>query len=598
MEDEAQVVIVGAGPTGLMAANLLGQAGIHALLIERHAGLSDEARAITIDDEGLRICQAVGLADEIGRQACLNVQANYVSHKRLLAHVAPQQQPNGYPLISTFYQPSFEATLLRGARRFPNITASFGHTVETIQQDAHGVILTVSTPDGARRQVRCAYVLACDGGRSGLRQAAGIRLRPPRLRDLFYAPETDSGQAARSQRMMSQRSKERATQRWLIVEYPATNGRDSSGQIGQSKRITFYCNPARPAVSVQAPPDRQRWEFMLKPGEQDADLFDIETIEAMIAQAEATLPPALATRSHNERGPIDRKVVYTFYATIATAFSCGRIFLLGDAAHLMPPFGGQGMNSGLRDAYNLCWKLKLVIQGQASEHLLTSYQQERHTHVARMIVFSSLLGQIIMPTNPILAWGRNMLLRGIGRVSFLRAQLTEMRVRPQPRYTRGFLLPDPHTKLAGRLLPQPLVIQNGARVRLDEVLGPHFTLLRLSEDPPEEAFNEINSEEWTHLQLHFVCIRPRLATRTRGTQEARRAFRDSSSAAEAEKGASVVEDCEGVLAAFLHNRRDIFVLVRPDQYILGAFQVKQVREMKRTETLFSEMGLDKVLFLY
>lgn len=550
MVEKGQIVIVGAGPTGLMAANLLGKAGVATLLLEQHTGLSNEPRAITIDDEGLRICQAIGLADAVEAQLQPDISAYYVSRNHLLARVAPQQQPNGYPLISTFYQPDFEAALLQGLERFPHVEVRFEHTVEDLAQDADGVMLTVSTPDGARQHIRSAYVLACDGGKSRLRQASGIALRPPQLRDLFLAPSMHASQPVKARKRPGH-----PTQRWLVIDYSDHNK--------PSKRITFYCNPARPAVSVQAPQTHRRWEFMLKPSEQEKDFLDEKAITAMIKQAEATLPESLQI-TESEPVQINRKVVYRFYATIATAFSRGRVFLVGDAAHLMPPFGGQGMNSGLRDAYNLCWKLKLVMKGQASDHLLASYQQERYPHVAQMILFSSLLGRLIMPTNPLLACLRDIFFRSIGQLPFVRVQFTEMRVKPQPRYGEGYLLATKYIRLVGRQLPQPYVLQNGIRVRFDEVLGDDFVLLRLYEDPAE-AFTVLRDEKWARLNVRFICVQPRLATRYREY------YSDSGS----------VRDCDSVLEKFLRKQRDLFVLVRPDRYVMGAFHVKHIEKVRQ-----------------
>lgn len=592
--DKAQVVIVGAGPTGLMAANLLGQAGIATLVIEQHAGLSEEARAITIDDEGLRICQAVGLASEVCKQARLNMEAYYVSRKRLLVRVAPQRHFNGYPLISTFYQPDFERTLLRGLERFPRVNIHFGHTVKAIEQNEDGVTLTTWTMERTIQHVQCAYVLACDGGKSGLRQAVKIALRPPRLRDLFRGPSIQSKQHA-----TGSRRKKDTTQRWLVVDY--------KNQDRQSKEIIFYCNPARPAVSVQAPLGWRRWEFMLKPGERGEDLLNEEIITSMIKQAETTRPEglrAVEAESGDRHQEIERKVVYRFYASIATAFAHGRVFLLGDAAHLMPPFGGQGMNSGLRDAYNLCWKLKLVLEEQAPKRLLASYQRERYAHVARMIVFSDLLGRLIMPTNPLLAWARDIFIRGISRIPFVQAELSEMRVRPQPRYTQGFLLPAKRSKLVGRLLPQPDIMHNGVRVPLDNMLGDGFALLRLYEKP-DEAFIGIEGEVWARLRLRYICIVP--PTQPRRSFMARRwpsagepplinpqrhqhpllagAPLKAPSPVENENGKDispeVIRDCDGVLTDFLGNRQDLLVLVRPDRYIMGVFHMEQGKEKAR-----------------
>jgi 3-(3-hydroxy-phenyl)propionate hydroxylase len=608
--NKVQVIIVGAGPTGLMAANLLGQAGIDTLVIERRAGLSEEARAITIDDEGLRICQAVGLADALCKHALLNINAYYVSQQRLLVRVAPQHQPNGYPLISTFYQPDFEAILLKGIERFPSVRIHFGQTVETIEHYSDEVMLTVRMPDDTKYSLQCAYLLACDGGKSGLRQALGIALRPPRLRDLFYAPSIDPRVTTIPRGRPRSNGLERwldtkktlrqdsTTQRWLVIDY-----KDPSKQ---NEHIIFYCNPARPAVSVQGPDQRRRWEFMLKSGERDEDLLNEDTINSMIQQAEATLPQELQTaKSAVEPIQIERKIVYKFHATIASTFASGRVFLLGDAAHLMPPFGGQGMNSGLRDAHNLCWKLKLVIEGHASSRLLASYQQERYTHVARMITFSSLLGKLIMPTNPLLAWARDHIIRAACHIPFVQTQLSEMRVKPQsvvkPLSYSNFLvytgeartlreqrnLNDPHSgyrkhsgyceakgsKLIGRLLPQPYVTQGGTSLRLDEVFGTTFALLRLYEKP-DTAFIGFDDRVWTEMKLRLICVLPQQA----GQEQSKKlnAIEDGK-----HTNQEIIVDDDNVLKEFLQNRRDILLLIRPDHYIMTAFHVKQVKDVKR-----------------
>src|SRR5215472_14408462 len=155
------VVIIGAGPTGLTAANLLGQYGIETLLVERNTGLSDLPRAITIDDEGLRICQILGLRDEVLRDVLLDVGAQYFSNGRLVMRLAPGGRRNGYPLLSTFSQPRLEATLLAGLRRFANVQVLFGHRLDSVAQTDREVRIRVRTPTGEVQQILCAYLLAC-----------------------------------------------------------------------------------------------------------------------------------------------------------------------------------------------------------------------------------------------------------------------------------------------------------------------------------------------------------------------------------------------------------------------------------------------------
>ena len=223
------------------------------------------------------------------------------------------------------------------------------------------------------------------------------------------------------------------------------------------------------------------------------------------------------------------------------------------------------MNAGLRDAHNLCWKLQLVLQGKAHPSLLASYQVERRPHVEQMIVFSWLLGQIIMPTRRRIAFLRDLFFQAVNSIAPVQGALKEMRVKPQPRYSRGSLLPGKGTasKLTGALLPQPHVLtRTGERVLLDEVLGNGFALLRLCEDPAE-AFRGIEHEIWSRLGVKFVCVQPA------GAREYREA-----------KNCICVVDDEKQIGAFLGIERDLYVLVRPDRYVMGAFRVRKTRQFE------------------
>jgi 3-(3-hydroxy-phenyl)propionate hydroxylase len=386
-------IIVGAGPTGLTMGNLLGSAGIDTLILERNPGLSDLPKAIVLDDEGLRVCQAMGLLEPILQHVLLDVSAYYLSGKRLLARVAPTGNRNGFPLISTFQQPQFEAILLAGLKRFNCVNIAFQHTVEAFEQTEQGVTVTIRTPEGVLQNITCTYLLACDGGKSSIRRALGIPMQGSTF-----------------------------SQKWLVI--------DSIQDEDASTTITFFCNPQRPAVTVPSPPQCRRWEFMLLPGEQEADLLQPETIRLLIQQVGG---------AHNPH--IIRQAIYTFHAVLARTFSKGRVFLLGDAAHQMPPFGGQGMNSGLRDARNLSWKLSLVLQGLANPSLLDTYNVERKEHSAQMINLSRFAGNVVMPTAKPVALFRDTIFLALNTIPAAREYFTELRIKPQPRYKKGFLLP-------------------------------------------------------------------------------------------------------------------------------------------------------------
>src|SRR6266852_8445968 len=443
-DESIPVVIVGAGPTGLAAGSLLGVAGISTLIIERNAGLSNIPKAIALDDEGLRICQAMGLSTAISNCIVSDIAVHCVSEGRLLAKVVPTSRRNGYPLISTFYQPEFEAVLLDGLRRFSCVNVRFQHTVETIEQSADGVIVSIRTSTGPLQKVRCSYLFACDGGGSTIRHSLNIPLQGKTF-----------------------------GQKWLVI--------DSISDGNSPAVVKIFCNPQRPAVSIPAPHDGRRWEFMLLPGETEKEVFASATISKLLQQTGAF-----------PNTQIIRQAVYTFHSTLAKSLSKGRVFLLGDAAHMMPPFGGQGLNSGLRDAHNLSWKLSMVLQGLATSQLLDTYHQERYRHVAQMIRLSSFLGSIVMSTAQPVAFCRNIILHMLNTVPAVRKFLAEAGLKPQPRYKTGFLLSDGSNKaITGALLPQPEVTTlQGQRVLLDEMLGPGFTVLRLHNNP-EEAFAAI-----------------------------------------------------------------------------------------------------------
>ncbi len=540
------VIIVGAGPTGLAAANLLGMAGIHTLVLEHNIGLSDCPKAISIDDEGLRICQALGLIEEIVKHVVLAIEAHYVSAQHFLAKVSPTSRRNGYPLISTFHQPTFEATLLQGLDRFPCVEVRFQHTVETFVQDEEKVTLTVSTPDGTRSILHCDYLLACDGGKSPIRHALGILMYQPKLLPTWQRQD---------------RSKADEGQRWLVV--------DTVNDDDTSTAATFFCEHKRPAVTVPAPQHARRWEFMLLPGEHEEDLLADETIHALIRQARAFHPQMCSNIQHSEPH-IVRKTIYAFRSVIAQRFIQGRVFLLGDAAHLMPPFGGQGMNSGLRDAHNLCWKLQRVLQGQVSPGLLETYHTERYPHVKEMLLFSSILGNIVMTTTRPASRLRDEFFSVVNIIPPFRQAITEMRVKPQPRYHKGFLVPTKskkNKKLVGALLPQPHVqTQKGESVLLDDVLGNGFAIVRLYERP-EQAFELIEGEIRQQWGVRYVCVLPR-----------------GGSSLEEKKyeHCEVVRDDDGQLGEFLQHNKDIFLLVRPDRYVVGVYKAKGLQIFTKT----------------
>jgi 3-(3-hydroxy-phenyl)propionate hydroxylase len=274
---ELEVAIVGAGPVGLMVANLLGSAGVRVAIFERNRGLLGLPRAIAYDAETLRLFAQIELFDEIAPGL---VQDPHVRHlnargKTLMEAEFPRSI-YGHSSLGTFYQPEFEKTLLRGLKRFGNVRVNFEHTVGPLEQDSRGVTMTVSSPDQVRK-VRAAYVIGCDGGTSGIREALGLKLIGS-----TYA------------------------ERWLVVDAIVRNHNVTG--------ITFGCDPRRPTVELPAVGDRVRWEFMQLPGESEDELKRDDAIRALVRR-----------KAGVDAFEIERKAVYTFHARVADRWRVGRV---------------------------------------------------------------------------------------------------------------------------------------------------------------------------------------------------------------------------------------------------------------------------------
>lgn len=458
------VVVVGSGPVGLTLANLLGRYEVPTLLVEKNAETVREPRAVSIDDESLRAMQATGLVDDVLQNVVPGYGSHYLSPAgRCFARVEPTGTPYGFPRRNAFRQPVLEATLQRGLARFGGVRTLYGWRLARHEQSTQGVTLQLVGPAGEARQVTCDYLVGCDGASSTVREQLGIGL----LGTTF-------------------------DERWLIV--------DLENHDNRSKHTDVFCDRRRPAIALPGPDRTRRYEFKLLPGEQDEDLLDDKTVSRLLRDHAAD--PAAT---------VVRKVVYRFHARVAQRWSDGRVFIAGDAAHLTPPFAGQGMNSGIRDTLNLAWKLAAVVQGIAGPRLLDTYECERKDHVWEMIRLALRMGLVMSPPNAVAGLLTRTAFRALRLWPSAADYILQMKHKPVPRFRTGFLIQDampPKRSLVGKLLPQPLVqTPCGNSVLLDDRLGSRFALVAYTADA-DQAFAKLSQPIWDRIGVARTAISP------------------------------------------------------------------------------------------
>ncbi|GAA5161319.1 bifunctional 3-(3-hydroxy-phenyl)propionate/3-hydroxycinnamic acid hydroxylase [Pseudonocardia eucalypti] len=504
--NDYQVAVIGYGPVGATAANLLGRLGVRVLVVERDADVYSRARAISTDEEVVRIWQRVGLADPLAADMIAEKPIDFVDAEgRTFLSFTPKTFGNGHPPQMFLYQPALERTLRAGVGRYPHVEVLLGHECTDLRQDADGVELTI----GASRKVRADYVIAADGGSSPTRTRLGI------------------GFAGRTYE-----------ERWVVID---TKVRREWPEVN---RMRFHCDPARPAVDCPTPLGHHRWEFPVLPGDDEAALVTPDGVLGLLANQ--GIGPS--------RVDVLRAVIYRHHVRFADRWRLGRVFLAGDAAHVMPPWVGQGMASGVRDAENLCWKLAAALSGADVDGLLDSYETERMPHVRALTRAAVAVGRVITERRRVVTALRDPLLRGLCLVPGLGSFVREGRWFPVTRYRRGFLAEAPGLRGArravGRHIPQPWVLDSlGRRVRLDDALGNlAWAVLHTGTGVGTATGTGAGFEAWRSAGVRVHELRPAGET----------------------PGSGALVDVENVLVDWMRAHRAGALAVRPDGVVYGA----------------------------
>jgi len=476
---DCDVVVAGLGPVGAALSALLGQAGVRVVAVDKDMDVYPLPRAAHFDHEIMRIFQAIGIADAVSAYArpAPAYEFRNAAGDILLRYELGRHSPSGWPQSFMFHQPGVERALREKLAADPNVRVRLGTCFEGFARFDGGLFVTLSSGNDSYK-LKTRYLVGCDGASSAVRASSGIEL-------------TDFG----------------FDEPWLVIDALA-------GPDAPVPDINIQlCDPARPTTCVLMGPGRHRWEFMLKPGEVPSAMLADDVIEKL-----------LEPWSVRGKITVDRKAVYRFHGLIAKSWRRDHVLLAGDAAHQMPPFAGQGMCSGLRDAANLAWKLALVLKGDAGESILDTYQSEREPHVRAILETSIAMGRVVCTQDPSAAAQRDAALLA------QRAAGHSPVPPPSPRMGPGLTCED--ARGAGELFIQPWSERDGETRRFDDCV-PKGAWLIVRAGAPKAA-----------------RLPPFLA--------------------QIDIAAPQLAPFAGALHAWLDKHDADAVLVRPDRYVFGA----------------------------
>lgn len=342
------VAIIGGGPVGCLLSVLLSDMGVTNVVIERDPEPYRLPRAIVMDDEIQRMMHDHGMGAWLTANTTPLEAADFVDKDgaTIIGTKVPPVGLQGVPPVVCHYQPELD-TMLRAEVEARGAIALWGRSVTSMHDE--GAVVRLLLDDGNDHVAR--WVVGCDGATSWTRKQVGLTLE-----DLRF------------------------DQQWLVVDIELNGDSATELPVG----VRQYCDPVRPATYVKGHRLFRRWEFQVQ---QHEDADQLNTTEGLWRLLSPWVAP--------HQAHIVRSAVYRFHAVVAPSMQKGNVFLAGDSAHQMPPFLGQGLNSGMRDAVNLAWKLAFVRRGLASERLLDTYSIERVPHVRSTVAHAADAGRLI-----------------------------------------------------------------------------------------------------------------------------------------------------------------------------------------------------------
>jgi 2-polyprenyl-6-methoxyphenol hydroxylase-like FAD-dependent oxidoreductase len=500
MRSEYDVAVVGYGPVGQLAAILLGRMGHSVAVLERWPELYPRPRAVHYDDEIARVFQRIGIAERLApiTEPATTYEWKNAGDQTLLTLDRSEPGRSGWPAATMFTQPQLEAVLDETARALSTVEVHQGWELTDLHDEGEQVRLSVRrgagdgvswAPTGERQELSAGWVIGCDGANSLVRERMGTPVE-----DLGFVFD------------------------WLIAD---TVPHDPGLLAGVNLQ---RCDPTRPTTLVSGGPGRRRWEWMLLPGETREQVENAEFVWSMLAASGISAADV----------ELERFIVYTFRARWAERWREGRLLLAGDAAHLMPPFAGQGMCSGIRDAFTLAWHLDLVLKGLADESTLDAYTSERRGHLQHAIAVSVELGKVICISDEAEAAARDEVLLAVAADPDMPA------IEPPvpnlgPGLHEGVAADQPGA--AGSLFPQALVQTATGRMLLEDTLPGGFVLYALDVEP-RTLLGADSAALLEQLGTAFVAVTSEL-------------------------------DSEGAYRDWFESNGATAALVRPDFYVFG-----------------------------